>query len=68
MKSAEYVKTLRSKTAQQLNDEVIALRKEQFNLRIQKALGQQNKSSLTRDVRKKIARAKTVLRQQVKAP
>lgn len=67
MKTVEYVKALRGKSAQELNDELAALRKEQFNLRMQKALGQQNKSSLTHDVRKKIARAKTVMRQQVKA-
>ena len=67
MKSAEYVKALRGKNAQQLNDELAALRKEQFNLRMQKALGQQNKSNLTHNVRKNIARAKTLMRQQVKA-
>lgn len=67
MKTVEYVQSLRGKNAQELNDELGALRKEQFNLRMQKALGQQNKSSLTRDARKKIARTKTVMRQQVKA-
>ena len=67
MKSAEYVKALRGKNTQALNDELAALRKEQFNLRMQKALGQQSKSSLTHDVRKNIARTKTMLRQQVKA-
>ena len=67
MKTVEYVKTLRGKNAQELNDELAALRKEQFNLRMQKALGQQNKSNLTHDVRKNIARAKTLMRQQVKA-
>jgi large subunit ribosomal protein L29 len=67
MKSKEYVKALRGKNAQELNAELEALRKEQFNLRMQKAIGQQNKGSLTRDARKKIARTKTVMRQQVKA-
>jgi len=67
MKSTDYVKALRGKNAQELNAELEALRKEQFNLRMQKAIGQQNKGSLTRDARKKIARTKTVLRQQVKA-
>lgn len=67
MKSTEYVKALRGKNTQELNAELEALRKEQFNLRMQKAIGQQNKGSLTRDARKKIARTKTVLRQQVKA-
>ncbi|TXH02970.1 MAG: 50S ribosomal protein L29 [Nevskiaceae bacterium] len=67
MKTTDYVKSLRGKNTQELNAELEALRKEQFNLRMQKAIGQQNKSSLTRDVRKKIARTKTVMRQQVKA-
>ena len=67
MKSTDYVKALRGKNAQELNGELEALRKEQFNLRMQKAIGQQHKGSLTRDVRKKIARTKTLLRQQVKA-
>ena len=67
MKTNEYVKTLRDKNAEGLTEELKALRKEQFNLRMQQALGQQSKSSLTRAVRKNIARAKTVMRQQVKA-
>jgi large subunit ribosomal protein L29 len=67
MKTTDYVKALRGKNTQELNAELEALRKEQFNLRMQKAIGQQNKGSLTRDARKKIARTKTVLRQQVKA-
>ncbi|MES2491450.1 50S ribosomal protein L29 [Stenotrophobium rhamnosiphilum] len=64
MKTTDYVKALRGKNAQELNAELEALRKEQFNLRMQKAIGQQNKGSLTRDARKKIARTKTVQRQQ----
>lgn len=67
MKAKEFVKTLREKSADDLVGELKALRKEQFNLRMQQALGQQSKSSLTRAVRKNIARAKTVMRQQVKA-
>lgn len=67
MKTAEYVKGLRGKSAQGLKDELAALRKEQFNLRMQKATGQLNKSNLVQNVRKNIARAKTIARQQVKA-
>ncbi|MGH8541713.1 MAG: 50S ribosomal protein L29 [Stenotrophobium sp.] len=66
MKTAEYIKGLRGKNAQELNSELEALRKEQFNLRMQKALGQQSKSNLVRVARKNIARTKTVMRQQVK--
>ncbi|MBI2383641.1 MAG: 50S ribosomal protein L29 [Gammaproteobacteria bacterium] len=67
MKTAEYTKGLRAKSAQELNDELAALRKEQFNLRMQHATGQLNKSSLLGEVKRKIARVKTVLQRQTKA-
>lgn len=67
MKSADYLKDLRGKNATQLKEELAALRKEQFNLRMQHAVGQLGQSHLIGDVRKKIARVKTLLRQQVKA-
>ena len=60
MKSADYIKQIRGKTAEQLNDELAALQKEQFNLRLQHDTGQQNKTHLAGDVRKRIARIKTV--------
>ena len=47
-----------------LNEELANLKKEQFNLRFQQATGQLEKSSRVRDVRRQIARAKTVLRQK----
>lgn len=67
MKPSEYLKSLRDKDAKGLEEELAALRKEQFNLRMQKATGQQNKSHLTTQARKKIARLKTVMRAKVKA-
>ncbi|HEY0973958.1 MAG TPA: 50S ribosomal protein L29 [Solimonas sp.] len=68
MKAQEYVKSLRGKDAKALNEELLALRKEQFSLRMQAATGQgSTKPHLVRDVRKKIARLKTVMAQQVKA-
>lgn len=67
MKAQEYLKSLRGKDAKALNEELAALRREQFNLRMQAATGQATKPHLVRDVRKKIARLKTVLTQQVKA-
>jgi large subunit ribosomal protein L29 len=67
MKSADYIKQIRGKTAEQLNEELAALQKEQFNLRLQHVTGQQNKTHLTGDVRKRIARIKTVLKQQAKS-
>lgn len=67
MKTTEFVKTLRDKSAADLKTELAALRKEQFNLRMQAAVGQLTQSNLVRDVRKKIARVKTVMQQQAKA-
>jgi large subunit ribosomal protein L29 len=61
MKASEHAKSLRGKSTQDLRAELGALVKEQFNLRMQKATGQQSKSHLTRDVRKKIARVQTML-------
>ncbi len=53
---------LRSQTADQLSDELLKLKKEQFNLRFQKATGQVEKTHRVGEVRKDIARIKTVLR------
>ena len=44
MKAAEYVKSLDGKDAAQLNEELAALRKEQFNLRMQLSTGQLNQN------------------------
>ena len=63
MKTAEYVKNLRGQSAQALKEELAALRKEQFSLRMQKATGQLNKTTLVGEVKRKIARVKTVLQQ-----
>jgi large subunit ribosomal protein L29 len=51
---------LRSKTPDQLNDDLAALKKEQFNLRFQKATGQLEKTARVKQVRKDIARIKTI--------
>ncbi|MFC4252687.1 50S ribosomal protein L29 [Sinimarinibacterium flocculans] len=66
MKTQEYVKSLLGKSAAELGSELEALRKEQFNLRMQLATGQGGKTHLAREVRKKIARLKTVVAQQAK--
>ena len=59
-------KELRSKSAAELNDELIKLRKEQFALRMQRATGQAIKPDQFGKVRKNVARLKTVLRQSAK--
>jgi large subunit ribosomal protein L29 len=60
MKAAE----LRDKTLDQLEDELIKLKKEQFNLRFQKASGALENVARVRQVRRDIARVKTVSRQK----
>ena len=52
---------LRPKTQDQLKEELGSLRKEAFNLRFQKAAGQLGKTGRVREVRRDIARIKTVL-------
>ena len=52
---------LRGKSVDELNEELIALRREQFNLRMQKATGELNQNHEHRRVRKDIARIKTVM-------
>ena len=51
---------LRAKTADQLQDQLVQLKKEQFNLRFQKATGQLENTSRVRQVRRDIARLSTV--------
>lgn len=51
---------LRAMSADQLDDELIKLKKEQFNLRFQKATGQLANTARVREVRRDIARVKTV--------
>ena len=59
---------LRAMSEDQLNDELLKLKKEQFNLRFQQATGQQENTARTRIVRRTIARIKTILREQKTAP
>jgi len=60
MKAAD-IKTM---TVDQIDDEVLKLKKEQFNLRFQRATGQLENTSRVREVRRDIARLKTVARQK----
>ena len=57
---------LRNMSVQELNDELLALRREQFNLRMQKAAGELNQNHQHRKVRKDIARIKTVLNEMAR--
>ena len=55
---------VRGMTHDQLDDELVKLKKEQFNLRFQKATGQLENTSRVRTVRRTIAKIKTVQRQK----
>ncbi len=55
---------LRSKSTDQLHEELLSLKKEQFNLRFQKATGQFEKTHRVNEIRKDIARIKTLLTAQ----
>ena len=55
---------VKAMTPDQLKDELIALKKEQFNLRFQKATGQLENTSRVRAVRRDIARLRTVQAQR----
>jgi large subunit ribosomal protein L29 len=60
MKSKNRLSDLRVMTEDQLADETLALKKEQFNLRFQRASGQLQNTARVRVVRRDIARAKTI--------
>ncbi len=57
-------KDVRTKTIDELTDELAQLKKEQFNLRFQKATGQLENTSRVRLVRRDIARIKTVINEK----
>ena len=55
---------IKTMTVDQIDDEVLKLKKEQFNLRFQRATGQLENTSRVREVRRDIARLKTIARQK----
>ena len=63
MKAAD----VRAKSEDQLKDELLKLKKEQFNLRFQAATGQLEKTGRVGQVRRDIARIKTILREKAQA-
>ncbi len=67
MKSSQRLSDMKVMTKDQLADELVKLKKEQFNLRFQRATGQLEKTSRIDEVRKDIARVQTVVRQKVLA-
>ena len=67
MKIKEYVEDLRTKSAAELNDELVAAKKELFNLRFQNATNQLDNTSRIKEVRKNIARIQTLIVEKANA-
>ena len=64
MKINKYVEDLKAKSAAELNEELVAVKKELFNLRFQNATNQLDNTSRIKEVRKNIARIQTVIAQK----
>ena len=67
MKISKYVEDLNTKSATELNDELVAAKKELFNLRFQNATNQLDNTSRIKEVRKNIARIQTVITEKANA-
>lgn len=61
MKTKTFVKELRNKSVEELNQELVAAKKELFNLRFQNATNQLDNTSRIKEVRKNIARIQTLI-------
>ena len=64
MKSAKYVEDIKTKSVVELEEELVAAKKELFNLRFQNATNQLDNTSRIKEVRKNIARISTVIAQK----
>ena len=67
MKNNKFVEDLKAKSAAELNEELVAAKKELFNLRFQNATNQLDNTSRIKEVRKNIARIQTVITEQANA-
>ena len=67
MKINKFVEALKAKSAAELNEELVAAKKELFNLRFQNATNQLENTSRIKEVRKNIARIQTVITEQANA-
>ena len=64
MKSKQFMEELRSKSVTELNEDLVAAKKELFNLKFQNATNQLDNTSRIKEVKRNIARIKTVLAAQ----
>ena len=65
MKTNQRISDLKVMSTDQLHDELLKLKKEQFNLRFQRATGQLEKVARVREVRRDVARIKTIQRNKL---
>ena len=65
MKTKDYMNELNAKSVDELQNELVAAKKELFNLRFQNATNQLENTSRIKDVRKNIARIQTVIAQRL---
>ena len=66
MKTNKFVEDLKAKSAAELNEELVAAKKELFNLRFQNATNQLDNTSRIKEVRRNIARIQTVITEKSK--
>lgn len=64
MKSNKYIEDLKAKSVNELSEDLVAAKKELFNLRFQNATNQLDNTARIKEVRKNIARIQTVLTQK----
>ncbi len=67
MKSNHFVEELKSKSVEELNQELVSAKKELFNLRFQNATNQLTNTARIKDVRRNIARIQTVITEKARA-
>ncbi len=67
MKSNKFVEELKNKSVEELNKDLVAAKKELFNLRFQNATNQLDNTARIKDVRKNIARIQTVITEKARA-
>ena len=60
------IEDVRAKNSEELETELMVLKKEQFNLRFQRATGQLENTARVRSIRRDVARIKTILQQRRK--
>ena len=67
MKSSKFVEELKGKSVEELNKDLVAAKKELFNLRFQNATNQLDNTARIKEVRKNIARINTVITEKSRA-